>query len=461
MPARRGGEPHNTQGMRAGGDAFSTHGLRLGSDPQRLARLAYVAVIALATLSHIGTGTASGAALQERLARALSFSMSARDVVDGLRNLLLFAGWGLVWCMSAPTNRLARAIAGATLTGFLLSTSVETVQLFSDRRHASIMDVLTNTSGALFGAAVTVALLRLTMAARSARSFVGMPIFVFAAAYGCAALLEILLPGLRQDLITDVGGGPIARFRMAWAVRGWGDVGIPSFLLQAVLVAPAGAFAVAALVEQGRTYARSLAWTAGVATALALGLETARGLTSQPIEYGMFAAHAFGFVTGAWLAAYWLPAWSARYRGRSRPLGLLAAYALMLVLWRWQPFVLHLDLDTVRQSFSADHLMPLQGVTMKMDLFSASVVAVGFLLFLPLGGLLAVWPVRAHGWLAHVLPGLWLVLFVEAGQLFIAGRYFDVTDLLIGGAGILAGWALLRHAGFRPYGELLPRRARV
>jgi glycopeptide antibiotics resistance protein len=375
--------------------------------------------------------------------------------VDGLRNLLLFAGWGLVWCVTAPTSRLQRAILAATITGMLISAGVETAQLFSPRRHASLLDVLTNTAGALAGAVGTVALLRATSAARSARSLVGVPMFVFAVTYGCAAMLEIVLPGMRQDLLPGADGGPFARFRLASTRIGWGGADLWSSALQGLLMLPAGAFAVTALVESGRSLLRALLLTAGASVSLALLLEFGRGTTGQPIEIGMFVAHALGLLCGAWLAAAWLPTVARRFQGHALALRLAAFYTLILLLWRWQPFVPSFAVDAIRQSFSANHLIPLQALTMKMDLFSASVVAVGFLLHMPLGALLAVWPLRLHGWLAHMLPGIWVVAVVEAGQLMIAGRYFDVTDIIIGGAGILAGWGLMRKAGFRPRGEAL------
>jgi glycopeptide antibiotics resistance protein len=419
------------------------------------ARAGYLAVIALATLSQLGIEPVGSEELQSRLSRAFSPAMTARNVVDGLRNLLLFAGWGLVWCVTAPTGRLRQAIVAATITGMLVSAGVETAQLFSPRRHASVLDVFTNTGGAFGGAVGAVALLRAMRAAHGARSFVGMPMFVFAAAYGGAALLEMFLPGMRQDLLPGATGGPFARLRLAGAQIRWGEAGVWAAALQALLMLPAGAFTVAALIERGRSRGRALLVTAGVGVLLAFILEFARGLTGQPIEIGMFVIHASGLVCGAWLAAAGLPALVRRFPGRALALMLAAAYTIMLLLWRWQPFVPHTGFEAIRQSFSANHLVPLQALTMKMDLFSASVVAVGFLLHLPLGALLAVWPLRLRGWLAHMLPGIWIVAVAEAGQLLIAARYFDVTDIIIGGAGVVAGWGLMRKAGFRPRGEAL------
>jgi glycopeptide antibiotics resistance protein len=420
------------------------------------ARLAYVAVVLLATLSqlHFDPDAAVGQRLQEGLRPVLS----ARDVVDGLRNLLLFAGWGLVWCITAPLERLRRSVATAVLTGLLLSLFAETAQLFSPRRQASILDVLTNTSGALLGALAAAALLRAALARRGARSYVGIPMFVFALAYGSAAVLEILLPGMRQELLPWVRGGPLARFRQALVWVEWRLPAPSTFLLQSLLMLPAGSFALAALVEQGRSYGRAFALTAAGGVLLSLLLEVARGGSGQPIEPDMFATHALGVVAGAWLAHRWLPRLTRTLRGRARPVALLACYTFVLMLWRWRPFVLDLDPARIRANLGTGHLMPLEALAMRVDMFSASIVGMGFLLHVPLGALLAVWPLRLRGALAHVLPGIMLVVAMELGQILIAERFFDVTDIIIGASGVLAGWAVMRGAGFRPYGEALPPR---
>jgi glycopeptide antibiotics resistance protein len=414
-------------------------------------------VIAIATLSNLAFHAPGAEEFQRRLAAAVSPSIAARDVVDGLRNLLLFAGWGLAWCLTADDRRLLRAVVMATLTGMLISAGVESAQLFSVRRQASILDLLTNTGGAFLGGMGAVVLLHAARATRAARSFVGMPMFVFAAAYGTAAMLEIVLPGLRQEVLPGAWGGPLARFRISSAQIGWGSSGFGPSLLQAFLLLPAGAFAVAALVESGRSYPRALWITSGAGVLLVSILEIARGFTGQPIEIGLMVAHGAGVLGGAWLAARWLPVLTRRVRGRARPRLLAAAYVSVLPLWAWRPFVPHFRLDELRESFARGHIIPLKALAMKVDMFSASDVTISFMLSLPLGALLAVWPLRRRGWLAHMLPGVWVVALVEAGQLLVQGRFFDTTDIIIGASGILAGWGLMRRSGFRPYGEVLDR----
>src|SRR5690606_17199794 len=119
-----------------------------------------------------------------RLRRAFDLNVAGRDVIDAARNLVLFAGWGVVWVMTATRGRRRTLVLQAALTGLALSAAVETAQLLSPRRHSSLLDLATNTGGALAGALATAALWRGLAARRSERSYVGIPAFIFAACYG-------------------------------------------------------------------------------------------------------------------------------------------------------------------------------------------------------------------------------------------------------------------------------------
>jgi len=103
--------------------------------------------------------------------------------------------------------------------------------------------------------------------------------------------------------------------------------------------------------------------------------------------------------------------------------------------------------------------VPLASLAERSDVFSALHVLQQFALYLPLGALLAVWPLRRTGPLAHLLPALGLAALVEAGHLLIAGRYFDVTNALLAWAGSLVAWIVMRRCGYAPYGEALPAEA--
>jgi glycopeptide antibiotics resistance protein len=91
-------------------------------------------------------------------------------------------------------------------------------------------------------------------------------------------------------------------------------------------------------------------------------------------------------------------------------------------------------------------------------MFSVVDVMVAFFLFLPLGALLAVWPIRLRGSLRGFLPALYFAGAVELSQTMVLGRTVDITDFLVQAAGVGIGWAIVRRAGFRPYGEQLSRK---
>ncbi|HEV2132152.1 MAG TPA: VanZ family protein [Longimicrobiaceae bacterium] len=425
-------------------------------NPERIARLgarlAFAAVILLATLSP-WRFDADAASVLEDLRHALQPSLSPRDLVDGVRNLALFAGWGAVWFVTGPRARPWPVVLAATATGAALSLLVELLQLLSPSRTASVLDVLTNSAGALGGAMVTALCIVWMRAARGERSFVGVPAALLAVPYAGAAMLEALIPLFRQE--TLAWGGPLPRLRAA--VEHFQTEPALSFpLLDVPLFFPAGALAVAALVERGVSYRAAGIVVALAGAALSGLLEMAGAMVGQPIEPPAAVAHALGAAVGAAAAAWLLPTLTLRLRRRPRALALLVAYAAVLALWSWRPFVPELTTAAILTELSPARLIPLRAHAERVDLFSVVDISVLFLLYLPLGALLAVWPLRRRGAWQHLLPALYLTVFLEAGQILIAERFFDITDILVKCAGAAAGWMLMRRAGFAAYGEALP-----
>lgn len=417
------------------------------------ARLAYVAVILLATLAGLEPEF-DRAQLLSRLSRAFNPEVSGRDLVDGLRNLVLFAGWGVVWLVTGPRTHLPRRVVEATLTGALLSAGVEASQLLSTTRTASIFDLLTNASGS-FGGALLVPIAAWALhRKRSARSFLGIPAFIFAGAYLAVVSLEAFIPLFGQETLAGSGGGPVTRLRHALALFEPGSLAeLP--LTRIPLFAPAGGFLVAALVEAGVRY-RSAAWcVAAAAPVFALGIEVLRGASSQPIHLGSALVHAVSIALGAWGAARFLPPLSVRLRGAVRARTFLGAYGLLLAIWSWRPFMLETSVSAFFSQFAAERLLPLAALAMRVDLFSVADVLRQCLLLLPVGGLLAVWPVRKRGPLGGPLPAVYAAVILEVSQLFIADRFFDTTDALVAAAGALIGWVMVRRSGYPVYGELL------
>ncbi len=417
------------------------------------ARLGYVAIVLLATLTQLDFSPDLTAAAV-RLARAFTPSLGWRDAIDGLRNTVLFAGLGATWVMTSLTGRVGAEIERASLVALGLSVTVEGLQVFSPIRTASIVDVTTNTLGALAGALVVAYLLVALHRPRNDRSYLGVPTFLPAGAYGLAALCEALTPLFRSTPLPRLYGGPLARLHatlgLALPLRlgevPWSDL---------LLFAPVGFVVVMLLSERGHPAREAWPVVAAIGAACAFAAELVHGMFGLSIRWEAAATHAVAVAAGAWWAKRRLASLSQTLRGETRALAGLAAYALLLVAWGWRPFLPQTDLAAIAEQITAGHLVPLASLAQRVDVFSGLHVAQQFLLFLPLGCVLAVWPLRFRGGWSHLWPGLWLAVGIEAGHLVIVDRYFDVTNALIACAGLGIGWLAVRRSGFRPYGEAL------
>ena len=416
-------------------------------------RLAYVGVLALATLSWFRVdGDADG--VMRRLGRMFDPSVSARDAVDGARNVLLFAGWGLVWMVTAGPVRSATILRNAVLTGAGLSFTIEALQLFSTSRTASVLDVVTNTLGAGLGAVLLVGLVMALSARRGTKSLVGIPSAVFGVGAALALAGEALVPLFRQQLQSWATGGPFQRLSSALAEMRWGSIGEWP-IGDAVLFLPGGLFAVASLTEAGMSYRRA-AMVASAGGLLLFGtVEVAHGALGLETLGGAMVVHAIAFALGAVVAATAIPAFTRAFRGPARPRMLLALYVPWLFTWALRPYAFEGSIAGVAAKFGGEWWIPLRFLGGRVDMFSVVDVVVAFFLFLPIGALLAVWPLRRRGLLSTVLPVLYVAVALELSQTVIATRTLDITDVLVQVAGAAIGWTIVRRAGFRPYGEQL------
>ena len=417
-------------------------------------RLAYVGIIALATLTSLELDPTVARALG-RLPSAFLPSISARDVVDGIRNLALFAGWGALWVVTAPRQRLAVTARNVTLSGFLLSVCVETVQLFSPIRQTSVLDLITNTLGALAGALVVVAMIEIAVRLKGNKSYLGLPAITFAGPYLCAVFVQAAVLA-RPTPIPSVYGNPFVRFGASLR-----ESHLVSFagldITDLFLFFPLGAFLVTALVEAGWIHRQAARLSIGLGVVLSLAAELSRGAIALRMSGGAFLLHSLAIALGAIAAAKWLPLMSRQLRGRERPIALAALYTVLLLLWSWQPYLLETDFQAIAEQLSLERLIPLNAHGWRVDVYSVADIVAPFFLFFPVGGLLAVWPLRRRGWLAHLLPGLYLAVATELGQVLVVDRFFGGTDLIVQCAGVAIGWMVIRMAGYEPHGVMLPK----
>jgi len=417
----------------------------------RTARIAYVAVVALATLTDLHlSGDLSAAS--RRLARSLDPSLGWRDAIDGLRNVALFAGLGAVWVATSASGAIRAEVRKAVLVGCALSATVEATQVFSPTRTASIVDLATNTFGAFVGALAVAQVIAEIGRNKRSRSYLGIPAFLLAGPYVIATLCEAVTPLFTSEQLPDIPGGPMAWLRDALHASlplSLSHVPLTDFLL----FAPAGFLVVVMLSERGA----GAAWprVATVGSGLMFAAEFAHGFIRLPIRWEAAALHAMAWSVGAWAAHRWLAPLSRTMRGPARARAALGAYGVILALWGWRPFILETSGRAIAAQFAVGHLVPLQALAGRVDVFSALHIAQQFFLYFPLGGLLAVWPLRLAGRWSHLWSGLGLAVLIEAGHSVVSGRFMDVTNLLIACAGLGLGWILVRRVGFRPYGAAL------
>jgi len=422
------------------------------------ARLAYVAIVLLGTLVNLHASS-DVSAVHDRLVRAVSPSLSWRDAVDGLRNTVLFAGLGAVWVVTSLTGRVVREIGRATLISLLLSTTVETLQLLSPVRTSSVLDVATNTLGGFAGAAATVVLLTAVQHARGKKSYLGVPMLLIAMPYALAAECEALAPLFHSAPLPTVQGDPLSRLAVALAAAmplNWHEV--PAF--DVVLFGAAGFLLVAQLRERGRPLqAAAVAVALGTAVTV-VASHIAHGAFSLAIRWEAVATDALSVVLGAWAASRWLAPITREYRGVARSRLAMIAYAGLLLLWGWRPLTIETRWDVIAAQINPLALTPLESLAERVDVFSAVHVMQQFSLYVPLGALLAVWPLRRSGRIAHLWPGVWLAALIELGHIVVTGRTFDVTNFLLAVAGLAVGWIAVRRCGYTPFGELLGRTQR-
>jgi len=417
------------------------------------ARFAYVAIVLLATLSQLdfSPNIADAAA---RLHRAFEPSLEWRDAVDGLRNITLFAGLGVVWITTSRSAHIRREIRVATLTSLLLSAAIEACQVFSPIRTASLIDVATDTLGGLAGAIATALLIIAVQDARQKRSYLGIPMLVFAGPYALAILCEALTP-LFQTASPPDGGGPLQQFaaRLQEAQVDW----MLSDIFDVPLFVAAGFLLVALARERRRATGHSGRWSPGVGAIVVAAAHVVHGAIQLQVRLTAVMIDGASMALGAWLADRRLGALTQRWRGGARALATLVAYGALLLIWGWRPFLPETHFEMIATQFNTSAFIPLGLLAGRVDTFSALHAAQQFFLYLPLGALLAVWPLRTTGPWSALWPAAGLGFVIELGHIVVAGRTLDLTNALVACAGLATGWTVVRRCGYRPYGEAWPQ----
>src|SRR5262245_61808421 len=419
-------------------------------------RAAYIVIILIATLTGLQFSPSQSDALA-RLQRAFAPAETWRAAVDALRNLVLFAGFGAVWVATSVTGRTGRDVKQAAVISFVLSAIVEGVQTFSPVRTASVIDVAMNTLGGIAGAATAAKLITTLTTARNERSYVGIPALLIAGPYALAIASEALTPLFSSSELPDFQGNPTSRLLASLGASFPLDYHqIPIFDIP--LYAAAG-FLLVAYFRESRGASRTTWWAvSAVAAVVVAGLHVLHGAFGLPIRWEAVLTDAVSILAGAWLADRYLAHLTQRYRGATRARGVIVSYAILLMIWGWRPLVPKASWDEIAAEVNMNALLPLEELAGRVDVFSAAHVLQQFFLYVPLGALLGVWPLRRRGPWSNLLPAFWLALVIEAGHIFIEDRTFDLTNGLLVWSGLAMGWIWVRQTGYRPYGEAPPAR---
>ena len=404
-------------------------------------------MILLATLTSLHLDPSLSDA-SERLARALHPRLMARDVVDAVRNIALFAGLGVLWIATMPRPRVHDVVV-VTAFGALISFSVECAQLFSPIRTASLIDVMTNTIGACVGAGSMLLAMRVTAALSSRPRLLDVPLVGIAIAYVGASLAEIVTPLFRQEHIPDILG---SRLHIALST-------MPPFSLahapwlDFVLFIPAGVLITAFVLEEHGWERRAAArlWGLVAGVLIAALAELAHGAVGGVIRSDVAMVHALSFALGALVGPIAVDAFIAIRDLRRRLAIFLFSYSALLAIWAWRPFRPRFDRWWVSAQFGESHLVPLAALASRVDLFSVGHLASIFLLYVPLGAVLALRPPLRlrdpeRGTAVGLRFGLLLVGVLELGHVGLADRTFDVTNAMVQSAGMWIGWLLTKRS---------------
>lgn len=415
----------------------------------RWLRGGYLALLALVLLSPFELRLELAFVLP-RLHSALRPELAPADVVDAARNVLLFAGWGLLWVTTTDGRPGWRDGLYAAAAAAAVGVGAEAVQLTLPGRSPSILDVATNTVGGGAGALVALGVLSALGRRRDRPDPIGVPAAALALPYVAASFLEVAFPLLRQAGPPGRYGGPTGR--IAWSLHhfDWGSLAVLPWLDFALLL-PAGFLLGTALLEAGLDREARLLGTAAAGAVLSLVGELVHAPLGHPLELGPILLHVVAIATGGWLAATdAFSRWLRSSGRRGRALSFLGAYALILLLWGWRPFAPGLDPGRWWEQLGSVRWHPLGALGTGRTLVSVADVLRSFLLFAPVGAVLAVQPLRRSGPLRGLWPAVWTAGVLELGQAFLPDRLFDLTDPIVAFAGAGIAWLMVRRAGQVP-----------
>jgi VanZ family protein len=410
-------------------------GIDLSGVAQRHAtvlRLAYLGCIAIATLLQLGFDPAPVNVLW-RLHRAIDPPAAFKDLVDAARNVALFLGWGATWVLTSPAPTTRRDVLVATLLGTAASLTVESLQLFSQFRTASIFDVATNTLGSLLGALTLWLVERRATSDMREGTLIGVPSWLPGGAMLMSGLSLAFTPSSRATTAINWASSPFERARGVEASAAI-DVSWHALSVDAVVWVAVGVLVAAAISDRtGRVrWSQLFAWTLIVPTLL-WATHEGRAMAGLQRESITWMVQGAAVVAGLMAGFVALPLWRNVVAARSsRALQVAALVAGVGALMSWTPAWWVMS-SAGATTFSWRQLVPMMSLFQRQDLSSVFLVLQKAGIGAAVGACLA-----ARKRVGEPRPGvrgaLLYAAILEVGQFFVPGRYPDITDVLITGA---------------------------
>jgi VanZ family protein len=354
----------------------------------------------------------------------------------------------------------ALALLGVACVSSVLAAGVEALQAFSPTRDSSWNDVLAQTVGAIVGS-LTWAVSGRTVVQWMRRFFDERELSTRA-----IRLLYLYLPIYLVLQLTSVDAVRVAKLATKYA--GGGVTSVPSasqlessFLVvrdwigNGLLNAPIGTLAAIGWLRQGQRRRPGWAFLLGVAMAGSVSVtQVLAGLGA--IHVGSIIAATIGVGVGIAVTTGFPSPWRDMPGDRLRVVRVcgvlaMAAWLVLLIGQAWHPFDFQLTSDIVNRRLTRASLVPFVFYYGYASYVLSPLQAVHegllhFLMAVPLGLL----PRLAWGTsrepqnrqlqrLAITLAATTSLIGIELGQMFLPTRFPDVTDVLIGTIGVIAG----------------------
>jgi len=347
------------------------------------------------------------------------------SIPDAVQNVLLFLPFGVLGVLAVSAReRSPLRVLRVTALGAALSTSVETMQLFTVDRVTALSDILMNTIGAGLGAIAAGTIDRVARRLLVRAEAAGLTSTDAFPPMIAATLLIVIAAWEPFDVTLELGtvsGKLHALARDVW------QAGVPTD--EGVALIHYTLFAVAACRWREAIRRPHVAlWVAVVGTAAAFGLEACQvAITSRmpSLEDALVRAGGVFIGIGCWRLAQGRVA-------RTFWLGtMIVATAMAALVQELSPF----DIAPVHRPFG---LMPFLSIYAHTTFDALSHVIELVLLYAPLGFVARTLLAGRRRGLTLALGATFLIaLPVEYLQGWIVGRYPDVTDVAISVAG---GW---------------------